>query len=58
MQVQLRAADAAGFPDQANFVGLQSSGQLDSAHDAAARVLAYLKRADFGTHVVADVRDA
>ena len=58
MQAQLRAADAAGFPDQANFVGLHSSGQLDSAQAAAARVLAYLKRADFGTDVVADVRDA
>ena len=58
MQVQLRTADAAGFPDLANFVRLKEAGQLASAHDAAARVLAYLRRADFGTQPVADVRDA
>jgi len=58
MQVQLRAADAAGFPDQDNFVNLQASGQLTSASDAAARVLSYLGRADFGANPVADARDA
>ena len=58
MQVQLRGADAAGFPDQGNFVNLQVSGQLTSASDAAARVLSYLGRADFGTTSVADARDA
>ena len=57
MQVQLRAADATAFPDKANFVGLKENGQLTSATDAAARVLAYLNRADFGTNPVADVRD-
>jgi NAD(P)-dependent dehydrogenase (short-subunit alcohol dehydrogenase family) len=58
MQVQLRAADAAGFPDQATFVGLKEGGQLASAADAARRVLAYLERADFGSQPIADVRDA
>ena len=58
MQVQLRAADAAGFPDQGNFVTLQASGQLTSASGAAAKVLACLSRADFGANPVADVRDA
>jgi NAD(P)-dependent dehydrogenase (short-subunit alcohol dehydrogenase family) len=58
MQVQLRAADAAGFPDQATFVGLKEGGQLASAADAARRVLAYLQRADFGSQPIADVRDA
>ena len=58
MQVQLRSADAAGFPERAGFVALKENGQLTSAHDAAARVLAYLARADFGTNPVADVRDA
>lgn len=58
MQVQLRAADRAGFPDQGNFVQLQASGQLSSPHDAAARVLAYLRRADFGANPIADVREA
>lgn len=58
MQVQLRAGDPAGFPEQANFVGLKENGQLMSPSDAAARVLAYLDRADFGANPVADVREA
>lgn len=58
MQVHLRAGDPAGFPEQANFIGLKEKGQLTSPDDAAARVLAYLNRADFGTNPVADVRDA
>ena len=58
MQTQLRNADAAGFPDLAVFQGLKDNGQLASPADAAARVLAYLRRADFGSNPVADVRDA
>lgn len=58
MQVHLRAADALGFPDKAIFVDLKESGQLTSSADAAARVLAYLSRPDFGANPVADVRDA
>ena len=58
MQVQLRAADPAGFPEQGNFIKLKEGGQLTSPHDAAARVLAYLRRADFGANPVADVREA
>ncbi|HEX7436221.1 MAG TPA: SDR family NAD(P)-dependent oxidoreductase, partial [Caldimonas sp.] len=58
MQVQLRAADPQGFPDKAIFVGLKEGGQLTSSTDAAARVLAYLGRPDFGANPVADVRDA
>jgi hypothetical protein len=38
-------------------VGLKEKGILSSPEDAAARVLAYLNRADFGSNVVADVRD-
>ena len=57
MQVHLRAGDPAGFPEQANFIGLKEKGQLTSPDDAAARVLAYLNRADFGANPVADVRD-
>ncbi len=57
MQVSLRAADASGFPDQPRFKELKASGQLASAEDAAARVLAYLARPDFGANPVADVRD-
>ena len=58
MQVWLRSADAAGFPERANFQALKDKGQLTSPTDAAARVLAYLNRADFGSNPVADVRDA
>ena len=58
MQVQLRGADPAGFPEQGNFIKLKENGQLSSAQDAAARVLAYLRRPDFGANPVADVRDA
>lgn len=58
MQGHLRAGDPAGFPEQANFIGLKENGQLTSPEDAAARVLAYLNRADFGADPVADVRDA
>lgn len=57
MQVHLRASDPAGFPEQAMFLGLKAQGQLTSPTDAAARVLAYLSRADFGTTPVADIRD-
>ena len=57
MQVQLRAAAADGFPEQPTFVRLKESGQLASPDDAAARVLAYLGRDDFGSTPVADVRD-
>lgn len=58
MQGEIRSADAAGFPDQPRFRELKASGQLASAADAAARVLAYLARPDFGANPVADVRDA
>ena len=58
MQTQLRGADPALFPDVGNFAQLKSSGSLTSAQDAAARVLAWLQRPDFGQKPIADVRDA
>jgi NAD(P)-dependent dehydrogenase (short-subunit alcohol dehydrogenase family) len=58
MQVALRAGDPAVFPDRGMFVGLHEKRQLASPADAAARVLAYLERPDFGSNVLADVRDA
>jgi benzil reductase ((S)-benzoin forming) len=58
MQVRLRSADPRGFPDVAAFAQMKSSGRLDSPAVAAAKVLAYLDRADFGTQPVGDVRDA
>jgi NAD(P)-dependent dehydrogenase (short-subunit alcohol dehydrogenase family) len=57
MQLELRRANPDGFPDQASFIGLKEQGQLVAPADAAARVLAYLGRADFGANPVADVRD-
>ncbi|GAP35625.1 SDR family NAD(P)-dependent oxidoreductase [Piscinibacter sakaiensis] len=58
MQAELRGADPAGFPDQGRFVALKQGGQLSSPADAAARVLAFLRRPDFGQDPVADVREA
>ena len=56
MQAQLRQADVADFPDQVNFFQLKSNNQLLTVQDAAARVLAWLHRPDFGLRAVADVR--
>lgn len=58
MQVQLRGADPAGFPDHAAFVQMKEGGRLDSPAEAGAKVVAYLMRADFGANPVGDVRDA
>jgi NAD(P)-dependent dehydrogenase (short-subunit alcohol dehydrogenase family) len=57
MQVQLRGADAQQFPDRGNFVGLKEKGMLASPQEAAARILAFLQRPEFGQDPVADVRD-
>jgi benzil reductase ((S)-benzoin forming) len=57
MQVQLRNADPGQFPDVGNFIGLKEKGMLSSPAEAAARVLAYLARPDFGSDPVGDVRD-
>ena len=58
MQVQLRGGDPAQFPDRELFVQLQTSGSLATPQAAAAKVLAYLERADFGSNPLGDVRDA
>ena len=58
MQVQLRGSAADRFPDRDRFVQLQATGQLASPASAAARVLAYLQRSDYGDKPVADIRDA
>ncbi|MBE2263114.1 MAG: SDR family NAD(P)-dependent oxidoreductase [Burkholderiaceae bacterium] len=57
MQVQLRSADAAAFPDRANFTGMKEKGLLATPEDAARNILAFLQRADFGANPVADIRD-
>ena len=58
MQVQLRSGNPDAFPDRERFVQLKAQGQLSGPDEAAARVLAYLRRPDFGDEPVADVRDA
>ena len=57
MQVQLRGAGTTAFPDVGNFIGLKEKGLLTSPDAAAAQVLAFLQRPDFGANPVADVRD-
>jgi NAD(P)-dependent dehydrogenase (short-subunit alcohol dehydrogenase family) len=56
MQAQLRQADRARFPEGVRFEALHAQGQLDSPDAAAAKVLRYLLRDDFGAEPVADVR--
>jgi benzil reductase ((S)-benzoin forming) len=57
MQVQLRSADPAVFAERGNFQKLKDEGRLDSPDSAAAKVLAYLERQDFGHNPIGDVRD-
>ena len=56
MQIQLRGAPEADFPDQQGFEGLHAKGMLTTPEAAAERLLAYLARPDFGQEPVADVR--
>jgi benzil reductase ((S)-benzoin forming) len=58
MQVQLRSADRSRFPDGAMFEAFKTEGRLDSPEAAAAKVLRFLARADFGQEPVSDVRQA
>jgi len=58
MQVQLRGAEPSAFPDRDAFVQMKTGGRLDSPAVAAAKVVAYLRRPDFGQQLVADVRGA
>lgn len=58
MQVQLRTADRTRFPERDRFLGFKTAGQLDSPAVAAAKLLRFLDRADFGSNPVGDVRDA
>lgn len=57
MQTQLRSASPDAFPDLANFQQLKANRQLAPPDEAAARVLAYLDRPDFGQQPVADIRE-
>ncbi|HEY0955660.1 MAG TPA: SDR family NAD(P)-dependent oxidoreductase [Roseateles sp.] len=57
MQVQLRGADPASFPEQARFQGLKDGGQLQTAEGTADAIVRFLMRPDFGKTVVCDIRD-
>ncbi len=57
MQVQLRGADPVRFPERERFLGLKAGGHLDSPATAAAKLLRFLDKADFGAEPVGDVRD-
>jgi NAD(P)-dependent dehydrogenase (short-subunit alcohol dehydrogenase family) len=56
MQAALRASDAADFPDLTRFREFKANGQQTAPKDAAARLLAFIDRADYGEKPVADVR--
>ena len=56
MQQRLRSADASAFAARQRFVDLKQGGQLLSPAEVAAKIVAYLARADFGAMPVADVR--
>lgn len=58
MMALMRDADPALFPARDEFLKLKAAGKLDSADEAATKVLAYLSRPDFGNQPVADVREA
>ena len=58
MQIALRGADAALFPERGRFEKLKQDGLLDSPESAAAKVLGWLDRPDFGAQPVGDVRQA
>jgi len=58
MQAQLRTGDPQHFPEQTRFAELKAKDQLKSPAEAAAAVLAYLHRPDFGAQSVADVRES
>ena len=57
MQAQIRATDAADFPQRERFEALHERGQLIAPADAAGRLLAYLQDDAFGAQPVVDLRD-
>jgi NAD(P)-dependent dehydrogenase (short-subunit alcohol dehydrogenase family) len=57
MQVQLRSASNADFPDHGYFVDHQQKGSLVSANETAQKVLHFLSLPQFGDAPVADIRD-
>ncbi len=58
MQAALRASDPRAFPDQPRFAAMKATGSSPRPSKRGDAVLTYLDRHDFGTHPVADVREA
>ena len=55
MQAVIRGIEA---PSRERFLRLHADGQLATAEDAAAALLGYLRRGDFGSHETDDIRVA
>lgn len=55
MQAAIRGIEA---PSRERFLKLHADGQLATAEDAAAALLSYLRRSDFGSHETDDIRMA
>ncbi len=55
MQAVIRGIEA---PTRERFLRLHAEGQLTAPEDAAASLLAYLRRNDFGSHEIDDIRSA
>ena len=55
MQAAARSIEA---PDRERFARLHADGHLATPDDAAASLLAYLRRNDFGSHEIDDLRSA
>ena len=56
MQVELRSADPARFPERERFVKLQADGMLVTPEACAEALLARLERDDFGSDPIGDLR--
>ena len=57
MQTQMRTTDSHDFPGVDRFIELHAKQQLQTPEAAAAAVLQFLHRADFGANPIGDVRD-
>jgi benzil reductase ((S)-benzoin forming) len=56
MQLELRSADPARFPERERFVQMQAEGLLLTPQACAQGLLARLWREDFGSEIIADLR--
>lgn len=56
MQAEVRGSDPASFPTLSRFTDLHAKGLLSNPHAAAAHILAYLDRDDFGMTELDDIR--